>query len=50
VLTLTGAGRIAHEQARVSGQRYNAEFASCPGDEEAHLLDGLLKRMEQQGV
>ncbi|RDK03064.1 hypothetical protein DLM46_09190 [Paraburkholderia lacunae] len=47
---LTGDGRIAHEQASVSGQRYNAEFASCPNDEEAHLPDGLLKRMAQQTV
>ncbi|MFM0228963.1 MarR family winged helix-turn-helix transcriptional regulator [Paraburkholderia sediminicola] len=50
VLALTGAGRIAYEQARVSGQRYNTEFASCLSDEEAHLLDGLLKRMEQQAA
>lgn len=50
VLTLTEAGRLAYEQARVSGQRYNAEFAACLSNEEAHLLDGLLKRMEQQAA
>ncbi|HZZ04316.1 MarR family winged helix-turn-helix transcriptional regulator [Paraburkholderia sp.] len=50
VLALTEAGRIAYEQARVSGQRYNTEFAACLSDEEALLLDGLLKRMEQQAV
>ncbi|MFM0338992.1 MarR family winged helix-turn-helix transcriptional regulator [Paraburkholderia fungorum] len=50
VLALTEAGRIAYEQARVSGQRYNTEFASCLSDEEARLLDGLLKRMEQQAA
>ncbi len=50
VLALTEAGRLAYEQARVSGQRYNTEFASCLSDEEAHLLDGLLQRMEQQAA
>lgn len=50
VLTLTEAGRLAYEHARLSGQRYNAEFAACLSDEEAHLLDGLLKRMEQQAA
>jgi DNA-binding MarR family transcriptional regulator len=50
VLTLTEAGRLAYEQARLSGQRYNAEFAACLSNEEAHLLDGLLKRMEQQAA
>ncbi|MEZ0603522.1 MarR family winged helix-turn-helix transcriptional regulator [Paraburkholderia sp. IW21] len=50
VLALTEAGHTAYEQARVSGQRYNTEFASCLNDEEAHLLDGLLKRMEQQAA
>jgi DNA-binding MarR family transcriptional regulator len=50
VLALTEAGRIAYEQARVSGQRYNTEFAACLSDEEAVLLDGLLKRMEQQAA
>ncbi|CAE6866992.1 hypothetical protein R70199_01288 [Paraburkholderia domus] len=50
VLALTEAGRIAYEQARLSGQRYNTEFAACLSDEEAVLLDALLKRMELQAA
>lgn len=50
VLALTEAGRQVYEHARNSGQRYNTEFAACLSDEEAVLLDGLLKRMEQQAL
>lgn len=50
VLALTDTGRRVYEQARESGQRYNTEFAACLSDEEAEVLDALLKRMEQQAV
>lgn len=48
VLTLTDAGRVSYEQARVGGQQYNTEFAACLSDQEAGLLDALLERLEQR--
>ncbi|BAM88936.1 transcriptional regulator, MarR family [Bradyrhizobium oligotrophicum S58] len=49
-LSLTDAGQALYEQAQRKTKAYNRDFAACLSDEDAHVLDRLLRKLSERAA